>query len=581
MYPEKGRLAVNRLDRQGRTPLYYAVRYDAPAGVVGLLLEVDATAVLEEDQNADSPLALVWDDWAEKMEGKRTLQRIYGPSNETETMTLEEQATRVAKRLKSQKKSYARWNKVNIFLKAAFGFSVDDDDNDEDTADGDSMKGEKPDPNHGRKWRILHATAAIKCHPSLFMLAKSLHPEQCSEIDNKDLKGPVHISGDETAAHGLTALHLAASSHANGEASRLVINELLRMNQSAAEAVDSSNSLPFHRVVENKHKPHWTADGANDLYLSNTAALDATDCDGKLPLHRAAAAITYSESSETATRARSAICNLLELSPEAAGHADNFGCLPLHLVAQHGSQWDYQVQSLYDANPAAAQNRTGVKLLNRLPLHMAASNPSSEFSMIDTLVQKNPRGATQADRKGNYALHLACAAGLSWASINSIYKAYPDAIQRAEESERGWTALQIAAANPDVNVDVVSNLSEIYPQGAGVADSDGRYAFHLACFARRKWEEGLSALFQAYPEALGTPDRLGLLPFHIVAFRYSASSEEANPTQPESMAQNERGFSKASSFDAERAALEELEDAKRIENLYKMLRADPGVVGIL
>ncbi|KAL3944375.1 MAG: hypothetical protein SGBAC_001539 [Bacillariaceae sp.] len=580
MYADKGKLAVNRLDRQGRTPLYYAVRYDAPPGVVGLLLEVDATAVLEEDQNADSPLALVWDAWAEKMEGKRTLQRIYGPSSEAETISLEDQATRVQKRLKSQKKSYDRWNKVNIFLKAAFGFSVDNDDDAVGfNVDGDSKEDaeEKGDANTVRKWRILHATAAIKCHPSLFMLAKALHPEQCSEIDIKDLKGPVHISGDETAAHSLTALHLAASSHANGEASRLVINELLRMNPSAAEAVDSSNSLPLHRVVENKYKSHWSGDGANDLYLSNTAAIRATDSDGKLPLHRAAVAITYSESSTTATKARSAICHLLELRPEAAEHSDNFGCLPLHLVAQVGSQWDCQVQSLYDANPAAAQSRTGVKLLNRLPLHMAASNPSSEFSMIDTLVQMNPRGATQADRKGNFPLHLACEAGLSWESINSIHKAYPEAIQEAEGNDRGWTALQIAASNIDVHVDVITNLSEIYSQGAGVADNDGRYAFHLACFAGRKWEEGLSALFQAYPDALGTPDRMGLLPFHIVSFRYSASAEEEAPEVPDAN-ENERGFSKSASFDVEKAALEEMEDARRIENLFHLLKADPTVL---
>ena len=76
MYPDKGKTAVSKVDRRGRTPLYYAVRYDAPHGVVGLLLEVDASAVLEEDQDADSPLALVWDAWAEKLDGKRTLQRL-------------------------------------------------------------------------------------------------------------------------------------------------------------------------------------------------------------------------------------------------------------------------------------------------------------------------------------------------------------------------------------------------------------------------------------------------------------------------------------------------------------------------
>eukprot|EP00980_Cylindrotheca_fusiformis_P029851 scaffold23940_cov357-Cylindrotheca_fusiformis.AAC.1 len=209
---EKGRAAATILDRLGRTPLYYAVRYDAPPGVVGLLLEVDASAVLEEDQNADSPLALVWDDWAEKLDGKRTLQRLYPPAEEAETMSNEEQANYVRQRLEGQPKLHEKWKKVNIFLKAAFGFSVDgdDEDNDDETQFGEEKKDGLKDSSDHYKWRVLHATAAIKCHPSMFLLARALHPQQAFEFDTRDLRGPIHISGDQDAATNLTALHLAA-----------------------------------------------------------------------------------------------------------------------------------------------------------------------------------------------------------------------------------------------------------------------------------------------------------------------------------------------------------------------------------
>jgi ankyrin repeat protein len=583
MDPIKGRTAVTRLDRQGRTPLYYAVRYDAPPGVVGLLLEVDATAVLEEDQNADSPLALVWDAWAEKLDGKRTLQRIYVPNDEAETMSRKEQAAYVRKRLEGQIKLHERWVKVNIFLKAAFGFSVEDDDSDETDNFGEEKKDGQglQDSANGPKWRMLHATAAIKCHPSLFMLAQTLYPEQAFEIDNKDLRGPIHISGDQHAASNLTPLHLAASSRANGESGKLVIHELLKLNPDAATAVDTEDSLALHRFVENKYKPHWFLDGARDLYLANTAAVHAVDMNGKLPLHRASRSITYIEYAidEQVARSRSVICNLLELHPDGASHADNFGCLPLHLVAQHGSEWDYQVQALYDAYPSAAQSRTGVKLLNRLPLHMAAANPKSVFSLIVTLIRINPRGASQADRRGKYPLHLACESGLSWESINVIHNAYPEAVRQPEQNARGWTALQMAAAClTNADGEVISNLARIYPEAAAEADSDGCCAFHLACLAGKKWDDGLSSLFDANPDAVRTPDHVGLLPFHIVSFRYSSPPPKSPLSRPAAVSPKNRGFSRAASFDMEQSVLKEQEDAKRLENLFHLLKADPTVL---
>lgn len=580
MDANKGRTAVTRLDRQGRTPLYYAVRYDAPPGVVGLLLDVDATAVLEEDQNADSPLALVWDAWAEKLDGKRTLQRLYVSSEDAESMSVEEQAKHVRKCLEGQRKLFERWNKVNMFLKAAFGFSVDDDAQEVETHFGEEKKdGHGPqDTENQPKWRMLHASAAIKCHQSLFMLARALYPQQAFEIDNKDLRGPIHISGDQRAASNLTALHLAAASPANGETARLVIQELLQLNPDAAKADDTENSLPLHRIVENKHKPQWVMDGVIDIYVANKEAVRAVDIHGRLPLHRASKAITNALVDEEVSRSGSTICNLLELHPDGAAHGDDFGCLPLHLVAQHGSEWDYQVQALYDAYPSAAQTRTGVKLLNRLPLHMASANPKSSFSLIVTLVRINPRGASQADRRGKYPLHLACESGLSWESVNVIYNAYPEAAQGSEQNSRGWTALQMAAACPTADEELISNLARLHPGAADVADSDSRCAFHLACLAGKKWGDGLSSLFEANPDAVRTPDHVGLLPFHIVCFRYSAPPPKSPLPRPSVVSPKNRGFSKAASFDMEQSKLTEQEDAKRIENLFHLLKADPTVL---
>lgn len=578
LYPEKGKMAVSRVDRRGRTPLYYAVRYDAPPGVVGLLLEVDASAVLEEDQDADSPLALVWDAWAEKLDGKRTLQRLYVPTSEAEGMTLEEQAEYVQKRLQGQVKLQERWNKVTMFLKAAFGFSVDEDDADNGFEEKKVSPGSPS--SQDRKWRLLHATAAIKCHPSLFLLACALHPEQAFELDEKDLKAPAHVcAGCQSAAH-LTVLHFAASSQANGEYGKLVLNRLLALNPESAQAADSEGCLPLHRIVENKDKMDWEADGVNDLYMANTSAVHAVDLDGRLPLHRAATCIVHdTNASDQTTLAKSVLCYLLEAHLDGASHADNFGCLPLHLIAQNGRIWDIQAQAVYVAYPSGARARTGVKLGNCLPLHLAAANPNAKFSLINHLVEVHPRGASQSNRQGKLPLHLACETGLSWPSIRSIHEAFPDAIRQPEQNQREWTALHMAAACPEADKEMLLNLLQLYPESAAVADSKGRYPLHLTCLSGKSWDDGASALFDAYPDALRCPDNVGLLPFHIAAFRYCAAPPNENIKRPDAIKAKNRRFSHSVSFEAEyENTKKDTEDANMIEIMFHLLKADPTVV---
>ena len=577
VYPEKGHTAVSRSDRQGRTPLYYAVRYDAPPGVVGLLLEVDASAVLEEDQNADSPLAQVWDTWAEKLDGKRTLQKLHVSDIEAEGMTPQEQAARVYERLK-ESKLLEKWNKINMFLKAAFGFPVAE----ESTLNENNNEEKKDSPrSQDRKWRILHATAGIKCHPSLFRLAHALHPEQAFELDENDLKGPIHISGGFGAASQLTALHLAASSIANGEAGRIVISHLLTANPDASHAAATDGSLPLHRIVQNKHRPNWTFDGAKELYVANTRAVQTPDLNGQLPLHRAAEAIIHHEEAPAVSfEARSIIFNLLAAHLDGAAHADSKGCMPLHLVAQNAEYWDDEVQELYDACPVAARTRASGVLENRLPLHMAAVNPNAHNSLIRKLVEMNPRGASQSDGQGKLPLHLACEAGLAWIAVTFIHEAFPEAIQQVEENPRRWNALQMAAACLTAGEDLVSNLAKLNPAAAGVADSRGRYALHLACLSDKTWEGGLCSLFEANPEALHCADKVGLLPFFISSFRYCTSPGD-KLKRPKSFDMSNRRVSRSASIESGLRSAKDMEDAKAIEIMFQLLKADPTVLGYL
>jgi ankyrin repeat protein len=601
LFPDKGKRAVQKQDRQGRTPLYYAVRYDAPQGVVGILLNVDASVVLEEDQNADSPLGLVWDAWAEKLEGKRTLQRIHGTTNEAEST--QDRALRVQKRLESQTKVLERWKNVNMFLKAAFRFCVDDEGDNKEVGDGDGGGGggdeeEKKDSapflsqisvdRDNRKWRILHAAAAIKCHSSLFQLACALHPEQALELDENDLQGPTNIPGGWQTATHLSALHLAASSLAHGDTGKAVIQKLLDLNPSAAEAKDSTGSLPLHRIAENKSKSHWIRDGALEIYEAYTSAVRVPDSAGRLPLHRAATAmIPQGEATNETTVARSNICNLLELYPDASAHSDNFGRLPFHFAVQHGTTWGIQLQLLHDQFPQAVRSRTGVKLGNMLPLHMASSNSSAEPSLIKKLVELHPRAASQAHRGGKLPLHFACDTGLSWESVRAIHDANPDAIRQVEQNSRGWSALHMAAAGKRANQELIDNLLQLNPEAAHLADARGRYALHLACISGKSWDGGLSDLFAANPDAVSTGDSMGLLPFYLACFRYCGSSGSWSPDEStnssasgtEAPTKHHRRHSSLVSAEAiQREQAKEAEAARQVDILFHLLRADPTVI---
>jgi len=645
MYPEKGRVGVSCPDRKGRSSLYYAVRYDAPSGVVGLLLEVDASAVLEEDQNADSPLALVWDDWAEKLDGKRTIQRILGTGTDVNNnnnqdnnnannnmmammnnsmgvifdiittvgstdhtdkgaatitkLDLFEKAKMVRKRLENQTKVFDRWNKVNVFLKAAFGFGLDEDW--ELAVDNSYYSEEKkrdtgfPDDGsqqcnstgrHQRKWRVLHAISAIKCHYSLFLLAISLHPEQAFELDRNDLRriDNIYKSKDRNKSipSDLTALHLAASSHASGDSGKMVLTQLLALNPDAAESVDTEGSTPLHRISENNFKSDWNIDGVDEVNGANTNANMTIDLNGRLPLHCASSAISYYDINieDDIVISRSVLCRLLQQNDEAARRSNYFGCLPLHLVAQHGTRWDIQVQTLYDANTAAVRARTGVKLLNRLPIHLATANVNSDVSLISKLVEHNPRGTSQADRKGSLPLHLACESGLSWKSVQVIHEAFPEAIRQAEQNRRGWNALHMAASSDHSDDELISNLVQLYPEAATDHDSDDRYPLHLACISGKAWDDGVSSLFESNADAIRCRDKDGLLPLHIVAFRYSTKTRiECKDSPPKVNDIRSRRLSKSGvALEADQLTAKETKDALELTNIFELLKADPTVL---
>jgi ankyrin repeat protein len=565
MYPDSGRIAVETRDRQGRRPLYYAVRYDAPQGVAGLLLAVDPSAVLEEDQNEESPLALIWDSWAEKLEGKRIVHSFLpGGFPEPVESTVEQRAVLLRQRLEKEPKLKKRWHQVNMLLRAAFGFHFDEDDD----SDDDSDDAPKDSPQEKRTWRIVHATAAVKCHLSLFLLACALHPEQARELDEFDLRRPDAngIVPVMTSSHShQTALHLAASSNAGGEPGKTVIISLLSLYREAAQVQDGiDGSLPLHRMVENPRKQDWPNHAAI-LYRFYPRAVQIPDHHGKLPLHRATAAITHEDNE--GDEERSVIIQLVRSFPQAAEHADETGCLPFHYLAMNAKIWDDDVEAVHNSNRHGVQVRAGHVWNDRLPIHMAAASPKSRESLIQKLIHLHPRGASLEERQGKLPLHLACEQGKKWdAGTRSIYEAFPHAVRQAERNSRGWLPLHMAAACPTASAELIAKLTELFPEAADVPDSEGRYPLHLACSAGKNWLGGLQVLFDANPNALASRDQRGLLPVHICALSYCSKDHSKSKTKA------------VPKVEAKKEMTVNNEETAQLDILFNLFRSDPTTI---
>jgi len=545
LYPNLGKQAATRRCNRGRTALYYAIRYDAPAGVVELLLEADPTAVLDEDRDGVSPLSIVWDKYASGIEGKRTLHSLLqhfemesagdtaDDNQALDPQTLKEAETATREALGKSKKLKLKWDKANLLLRAAFHFPLQqhDDNNDNHKKHGTDIS-KKETHETKRKWRVLHATSAIKCHNTLFLLARALHPEQAFQTDDGDLYG-----FENDSSSNRTALHFAAASPACGKDGRAVIRSLLALNPHAAQVADNlDGSLPLHLISENERKVNWLHDGVRDIFQAFPDAAQAKDQLGQTPLHRAAANIVHGHPSPQMTEVGSIIQNLVIARPSTASIPDNAGLLPLHCIAQHFEGWDADAEAVLSAHKPAVRTRTGPEVQSRLPIHLAAASPDAMPDLVIRLVKEHPRGVAQADRDGKLPLHLACESGKSWdRGVSVIYDAYTPAISQPEGNKRGWTALHMAAASPNAGSSLINKLAELNPSAASTPDKMGRYPLHWACLTGKGWEKGgVKAIFEAAPSVAIVEDSRGFLPFHSAALALCEATKSSTLDSEES-----------------------------------------------
>lgn len=588
--PEYGRYAAKVRDKErGRTPLYYAIRYDAPEGVVELLLaNMNCMDILDCDRDGMSVLGLVWDRWVMSFEGKRNMGYYVKIVEQWKTLYLEcgedeekkevvwkticDDAVKLREGLKGKLK--ANWDKVNMILRGAFKFDYSsggsdaghngdgDNDNDGDStaavADADGSTEERRDPGGNangnaqrRKWRIFHATVAIKCQSSLFMMAAVLHPEQIRELDCGDLfNDDEHEYADtstsasadtspnrnhtqstttyittrtqspptrphstlEQSSHPTftiqSALHIAAKSPTTGSESKVILKHLLLFYPEAAKLKNPKDgSLPLHHLCENESKQHWVHDGIRSIYEAYKDAAVDQDLDGRTPLHRAA---TLHESS-------------LFFVPPPSTFVGFGSPIRSRTVTMAEESTGAIVPNTPVRSSSATASGTGTRSSSSTERNSndtrIASVEDPVGSIIQNILTAHPEVAAIPDVTGKLLMHSIAECAENWdCNVQAVYDAYPEALSRREIISRSLP-LHLVASNFDAKPRLVQKIVEYHPRAASLSNGDGRLPLHLACESGKTWYGGTEDIYNAFPRAIQLAEENGRrwMPLHFAA----------------------------------------------------------------
>lgn len=574
--PEYGRYAAKVRDKErGRTPLYYAIRYDAPEGVVELLLaNMNCMDILDCDRDGMSVLGLVWDRWVVSFEGKRNMGYYVKIIEQWKTLYLEcgededddegvrrkevvwkticDDAVKLREGLKGKLKG--NWDKVNMILRGAFKFDYSSGGSSDGGEDGDSTGAVADADAEGnasrRKWRIFHATVAIKCHPSLFMMAAVLHPEQIRELDFGDLFNDNEHGHTDTSTSADTyrnraqslstttntttarpssppirpcntfeqsshpkstiqsALHLAAKSPTTGSESKVILKHLLLFYPEAAKLKNPKDgSLPLHHLCENESKQHWVHDGIRSIYEAYQDAAVDQDLDGRTPLHRAA---TLHESS------------LFFVPPPST-----FVGFGSPIRSRTVTMMEESTGSIVPNTPVRSSTATASGTTTRSSSSAERNSNDTRIASVDdpvgsiiqNILTAHPEVAAIPDVTGKLLMHSIAECAENWdCNVQAVYDAYPEALSRREIISSSLP-LHLVASNLDAKPCLVQNIVEYHPRAASLSNGDGRLPLHLACESGKTWYGGTEDIYNAFPRAIQLTEENGRrwMPLHFVA----------------------------------------------------------------
>ena len=141
----------------------------------------------------------------------------------------------------------------------------------------------------------------------------------------------------------------------------------------------------------------------------------------------------------------------------------------------------------------AARNSDG-----KLPLHLAAANPTTAPQIFTLLHTVHPGGAAQTEHKnGSLPLHYACAFKAPLETVQLLLKLHPAALRHRDKQSNLPLHLALLYRAPH---DVIEFLLEAWPESIAQPDGKARLPLHLATIATHD-PPTISLLLSLYPAA--------------------------------------------------------------------------------
>ena len=207
---------------------------------------------------------------------------------------------------------------------------------------------------------------------------------------------------------------------------------------------------------------------------------------------------------------------LIEMYPEAASHADIYGCLPIH----HACEWRSPGFCRVLINTAPDSVRS-VDNYGYTPLHRLCMNKQVDdavaMQILNLLIDNHPAAARHASNHGILPIHVASSGEKSREFCQVLIVAAPDSVRSVDRS--GRTPLHYSCSRRDdaAAMQVLNLLINNHPAAVRHTDNYGNLPIHLASGWWRT-PELLRVLVEAYPGSVSTPNDKGLLPLHEACF---------------------------------------------------------------
>ena len=245
-----------------------------------------------------------------------------------------------------------------------------------------------------------------------------------------------------------------------------------------------------------------------ELFLKvNKTAAEAVDADGCLPIHYAAASLGPA----------STVAALLTAYEAGVRVIDNAGQSPLHHACKSGRADSAAALLLLDASRdmAAIADKKG-----RYPLHLAAQTPGTQHELIARLLTAHPQAARlSTPEHGNFAFTDALASKASMAVLNALLDEYPDVSSKTDliGCEPLFDAIRNGAPPA-----IIERLISLNRAAVKSINKDGRNVLHIA--ARQAAPRCvIDALIAAGADAQSVCNKYGFTPLHYAVYVSSAN----------------------------------------------------------